>query len=219
MTKQELIKNLENPKLNFFVMLSHSVEFVKTEPYKSRLINYMFGRAQLQIKFTNTDLLRWFIDFVKPDFLETNFFKLNGNHIQVLKSIWFQSYLVNDVVATIRAGKPLPVVTAINEQLEEVKADITLSEEERKKLIGQLRAQRMREAKAVKREARLAEEAAQKLKEQKEKEQYKKEVVPKNTDEEPKEAHKNPTVTIKGRTREMTDEELAIIESLKKLNT
>lgn len=213
MTKQELIKNLENPKLNFFVMLSHSVEFVKTEPYKSRLINYMFGRAQLQINFTNTDLLRWFIDFVKPDFLETNFFKLNGNHIQILKSIWFQSYLVNDVVATIGAGKPLPVVTTINEQLEEVKADITLSEEERKKLIGQLRAQRMREAKAAKKETKLAEE-----KEQKEKEQLKKEVVLKNTDEKLKEVPKNPTVTIKGRTREMTDEELAIIESLKKLN-
>lgn len=223
MTKQELITNLNDPRLDYYAMMHYAVNYVTTDPYKSRLVNYMLGRSQVQLNFSTNDMLRWFIDFTKNDFIETGFFKRHGNHIQALKSIWYQSKLYSLVIDTIRKGKPLPVVTTINEKLEEVKADLTLTDEERDKLIGQLRAQRMRDAKAVKREERLRQEALEKEKAKKEKEtkiqikddQGKPEVTTKDIKEQPK----NPTVNIKGHKREMTNEELQIINDLRKLNT
>lgn len=211
MTKKELLNSLKNVRLDYYTMMYYATSFVKADPYKSRLINYMLGRSKLQINFTTTDMLRWFIDFTKADFLETEFFKCNGNHLQVLKSIWYESQLYPEVIEVIKSGKPLNVVTTINEQLEEVKADVNLTDKDRQKLVGQLRAQRMREAKAIKREDRLREEAKAKNKEIVKKQQVVKSV-------EPKQELKNPTVNLQGHRREMTDEELQIINNLKKLN-
>lgn len=206
MTKKELYTYLDNPRVDYYTMLRASVKFIRSEPYRSRLLNYILEQSKKKPGFTTTDILLWYLAFVKEDFIHTEFFKRYGNHIQILKAIWMDSNLYRDAVLVLRSGKPLQVITQVNEEGEEKlvdKAELT---------DGQLWNIKMQEARKRKREEReaqaKAEEARKKALEAIEQKKKKEEELLKSS---------KPTVKIKGVRREMTPEELDAINRLKKI--
>lgn len=197
MTKKELHTYLDNTKIDYYTMLRVSTEFIKSEPYRSRLLNHILEESKKKVNFTSTDILLWYLGFVKEDFIHTKFFIAYGSHIQILKAIWSSSNLYNDTILILRSGKPLQVITQVNDKGEEKLA------EEVKLTDGQLWNIKMKEARLRKKEAQDREEAEKKRAQ----EAVKKEEVP----------HKpaRPTVNLNGVKREMTQEELDIIKRLK----
>ena len=205
MTKTELYEYLNNPNIDYYTALRVSRQFLLAEPFKSRLLNYLLSQYKKFPKFTTTELMVWFINYISPIFSVTRFLYnvTNLSATTFYKALWADSHLHIEAINMFKTMEPRQIITTVDEQLQEVKIDETISEEERKKIAGQLRAQKMREAKARKREERLAAEQLEKTKQ---------------TNKTIENLHKNPSIILNGVQREMTDEETEIINKLKKLN-
>lgn len=189
---QEQLRETLDKKLPFNMILNETQKFLLQPPIKNPLLNTLKEKAEMYRNFNNTTLLKWFIEetigLVEGTKLCYNTYTAQS----FLKTIWETSKLGIELIHNIRNNIVLDVPKP----------------DEPEMTPGELRALRMREAKARKKAEREELERLQKEKE---------EILAEHTNKKKLEKEAQKQETVQPKVKEMTAEELAHIEYLRSL--